>query len=652
MEIWPAIDLRGGKCVRLQQGDYQRETVFGDDPAAMARHWVALGAQRLHLVDLDGAREGRLDNLAGIRAIVESVGVDCELGGGIRSEEAIRELLDLGLDRLVIGTLASPAGMVPADVPEVSRPAGAGDRRPRGPRGRPGWRETSAVAAAELARQFAGVALAAVIYTDIAADGMLAGPNLAALAEMLAAVDAPLLASGGVTSKEDVARLAATGVAGCIIGRALYEGTLSLPEALAAARRQAALQAVKGNIHGESMPVADLRNIAFCGHGSAGKTTLVDRLLVAAGAFNRPASVDEGTSICDFDDEEKQHKYSIEATVVHFDHGGKHFQVIDTPGYPDFIGQTIGALRAVDAAAVVVNAQSGIEVNTRRVFAEAKKAGLGRLVVLNKMDAENIDFPALLESIQEMFGKACRLLSVPLGQGADFRGVASVLSPPADTAGALVDPAELSQSLLESIIEVDEAVMERYFEGTPPTAEELPRLIQRAVASGAPIPILCVSGKTGVGLPELMDTLAVCVPTPELIARTAANAAGEQVALQADASAPLVAQVFKTRIDPFVQKINFIRVYSGTLKKDETVPATGLRKGLKLAQLFRVQANETQPIDDAGPGEIVAVIKTEDLRTGMTLGELTMPPIPFPSPMVGLAVTPKSRGDETKLSGA
>ncbi len=399
-------------------------------------------------------------------------------------------------------------------------------------------------------------------------------------------------------------------------------------------------------------PVADLRNIAFCGHGSAGKTTLVDRLLVAAGAFNRPASVDEGTSICDFDDEEKQHKYSIEATVVHFDHGGKHFQVIDTPGYPDFIGQTIGALRAVDAAAVVVNAQSGIEVNTRRVFAEAKKAGLGRLVVLNKMDAENIDFPALLESIQEMFGKACRLLSVPLGQGADFRGVASVLSPPADTAGALVDPAELSQSLLESIIEVDEAVMERYFEGTPPTAEELPRLIQRAVASGALIPILCVSGKTGVGLPELMDTLAVCVPTPELIARTAANAAGEQVALQADASAPLVAQVFKTRIDPFVQKINFIRVYSGTMKKDETVPATGLRKGLKLAQLFRVQANETQPIDDAGPGEIVAVIKTEDLRTGMTLGELTMPPIPFPSPMVGLAVTPKSRGDETKLSGA
>ncbi len=240
MEIWPAIDLRGGKCVRLQQGDYQRETVFGEDPAAMARHWVALGAQHLHLVDLDGARHGQVENLAGIRAIVESVGVDCELGGGIRSEAAIREMLDLGLDRLVIGTLALsqpewfrlmcrkfPGRLVLGIDAREGRVAVRG------------WRETSAVAAAELARQFAGVALAAVIYTDIAADGMLAGPNLAALAEMLAAVDAPLLASGGVTSKEDVARLAATGVAGCIIGRALYEGTLSLPEALAAARRQA-----------------------------------------------------------------------------------------------------------------------------------------------------------------------------------------------------------------------------------------------------------------------------------------------------------------------------------------------------------------------------------------------------------------------------
>src|SRR3989304_2090872 len=158
--------------------------------------------------------------------------------------------------------------------------------------------------------------------------------------------------------------------------------------------------------------VEDIRNIAFCGHGSSGKTTLVDRMLTATGMVTHEASVDEGTSICDFDEEEKHHKYSIEASVVHFEHGGKRFNVIDTPGYPDFIGQTIGALRGVDTAAIVINAQAGIEVNTRRVFAEAKKAGLGRMIVLSRMDADNIDFPAVVESIQVLSVLLTVLLSV------------------------------------------------------------------------------------------------------------------------------------------------------------------------------------------------------------------------------------------------
>ena len=251
--------------------------------------------------------------------------------------------------------------------------------------------------------------------------------------------------------------------------------------------------------------VEQIRNIVFCGHGSAGKTTLVDKILTSTGTVTRPASVDDGTSICDFDEEEKHHKYTIESSVVHFDHGGKHFHLIDTPGYPDFVGQAIGAMRGVDTAAIVINAQSGIEVNTRRVFAEAKKAGLGRMIVINRMDADNIDFATLVESIQELFGKACVLLNVPLGQGAEFRGVASTLKPPANADGALVDPAEISESLLETIIEVDEAVMERYFEGTPPTDEEISRLIVKAVAQGSLIPMVCVSGKTGVGLPELIE---------------------------------------------------------------------------------------------------------------------------------------------------
>ena len=261
-------------------------------------------------------------------------------------------------------------------------------------------------------------------------------------------------------------------------------------------------------------PVEQIRNIAFCGHGSSGKTTLVDKILTSTGAVNRNASVDDGTSICDFDEEEKQHKYTIEAKLVQLDHAGKHFHLFDTPGYPDFIGQAIGAMRGVDTAAIVINAQAGIEVNTRRVFNEARKAGLGRVIVLNRMDSDNIDFSALVENIQELFGKACRLLNVPLGQGAGFRGVANVLKPPADAAGALVDPAELTEALLESIIEVDEEVTERYFEGTPPTEEEIARLIVKAVAQGSLIPMVCVSGKTGTGLPELIDALALCALRP------------------------------------------------------------------------------------------------------------------------------------------
>ncbi|MHB1033493.1 MAG: elongation factor G [Pirellulales bacterium] len=398
--------------------------------------------------------------------------------------------------------------------------------------------------------------------------------------------------------------------------------------------------------------VENIRNIALCGHGSAGKTTLVDKILTTTGTINRLANVDEGTSICDFDEEEKHHKYTIESTVVHFDHDGKRFNVIDTPGYPDFIGQAIGALRAVDTAAIMINAQSGMGVNTRRVFEEAGKLGLGRIIILNKMDSENIDFPGLVQSIQELFGKRCVLLNVPLGSGSHFRGVASTLKPPADTAGALVDPAEISESLLESIIEVDEKVTERYFEGTPPTDEEISRLLVQAIAEGSLIPILCISAKTEGGVSELLEALGRCALPADKIVRKARNKAGEEVEVKADAAAPLCAQVFKTRIDPFVQKLSFIRVFSGTLKKDDSVAASGVRKAIKVSQLVTVQANETLATDEVGPGDIAAVAKTEELHTGATLGDLIMPEIVFPTPMVGLACTPKSRGDEGKLSGA
>ncbi len=398
--------------------------------------------------------------------------------------------------------------------------------------------------------------------------------------------------------------------------------------------------------------VEDIRNIAFCGHGTAGKTTLVDKFLNKTGTVKRPASVDDKTSICDFDEEEKHHKHTIEASVVHFEHGGKHFNVIDTPGYPDFIGQTIGALRAVDVAVIVINAHSGIGVNTRRVFKESGDAGLGRIIVINKMDTENIDYPKLLASIQELFGSACVPYNVPIGSGHDFKGVASVLHPPADTTGALIDPHKYSDKLLESIIEIDEEVTAKYFDGEVPDDAHLADLAAHAVAGGTLIPVLCCAGKADLGVNELLDALALCAPSPALVPRKAKDASGNEVELKPDPAGPLVAQVFKTRIDPFVQKISFVRLFSGTLKKEDTVHASTARKGLKIAQLFRVQASETQPIDAAGAGDIVALTKMEDLHTNCTLGDYTMTPIKFPTPMVGLAVTPKTRGDEAKLSGA
>lgn len=236
MQIWPAIDLRGGKCVRLRQGDYHQETVYGDAPDTMARRWVALGAEHLHLVDLEGAREGRSANGSAVLAILKAVGVPCQLGGGIRDEATIADLLALGLDRLVIGTRAAKdPDWFRAMCRRFPHRLVAGIDAREGRVATDGWLETSPVEATRLARDLTDEPLAAIVYTDISKDGMLGGPNLAAMADMASCVEVPVIASGGVTTANDIIRLGATGVAGCIIGRSLYEGSLTLPDALEAA---------------------------------------------------------------------------------------------------------------------------------------------------------------------------------------------------------------------------------------------------------------------------------------------------------------------------------------------------------------------------------------------------------------------------------
>jgi phosphoribosylformimino-5-aminoimidazole carboxamide ribotide isomerase len=236
MQVWPAIDLRGGKCVRLRQGDYQRETIYGDDPAAMARQWVGQGARCLHLVDLDAARDGLSANFGVVQEIVTAIDIPCELGGGIRDEEAIARYLSLGLARLVVGTRAiKDPDWFRTMCQRFPKQLALGLDAKEGLVATDGWHQTSSLRAIDLARQFAAEPLAAIVYTDIARDGMLQGPNFAAMAEMLAAVDLPVVASGGVTSAGDVQKLAQIGLHGCIIGRALYEGTLTLADALEAA---------------------------------------------------------------------------------------------------------------------------------------------------------------------------------------------------------------------------------------------------------------------------------------------------------------------------------------------------------------------------------------------------------------------------------
>ena len=241
MRIWPAIDLCGGKCVRLRQGDFGQQTTYGDDPVAMARRWVEAGAPGLHLVDLDGARQGVPGNLAVIEAILHAVRVPCQVGGGIRDEATIRQLLNAGAARVIVGTraLTDPDWLKAMAACFPGRLVLGVDARD-GWVATDGWLATARVRALELVQPLANVPLAAVCYTDIARDGMLQGPNLAGMEAMRAAWPGELIASGGVTTADDVRALANVGVDGCIIGKALYEGRLDLKEALAAAAPPAA----------------------------------------------------------------------------------------------------------------------------------------------------------------------------------------------------------------------------------------------------------------------------------------------------------------------------------------------------------------------------------------------------------------------------
>ncbi len=396
----------------------------------------------------------------------------------------------------------------------------------------------------------------------------------------------------------------------------------------------------------------DIRNLALVGHGAAGKTTLADALLFKAGAVARRGSVDDGTSVADTDDEEHKRKFSIDSAVLHLDHQGKFVQLVDAPGYPDFVGAALGALNAVENAFVVLNAGHGIEVNARRMFREAGERCRARFVVLNKLDADNVHFDELLEAVRQSFGKQCVLLNAPVGIGADFKGIVSVLEPPASApAGCPVDLASARNQLVEAIVECDDALTEKYLGEGNISNEELIAAMPKALAAKTVVPILCASARKDIGVAEMLDAVVRFALPPSA---KSLNVSASGPAAPADENGEFVGQVFKTINDKFVGHLSFVRVLSGKLKDHATIHNARSGKSSHIGALLRMQGNKQETITEAVAGDIIAIAKVDDLAIGDTVGSngnvAKLPLGEYPLPMFGLAIEPKARGDEQKIS--
>jgi elongation factor G len=409
--------------------------------------------------------------------------------------------------------------------------------------------------------------------------------------------------------------------------------------------------------------IADIRNVALAGHGASGKTSLADALLFAAGATTRKGSVDDGTSALDVDEEEKRRHFTIDCHLGHLAWDGKQVHLIDTPGYPDFIGNALSALAAVENVVVAVSGPSGIEVNTRRLFQEARRLGLGRFVVVTKMDAENVDYRSDLEAIREQFGPQCVPFNVPVGQGSSFQGVVDVIqSHDEDPAACPLPPSEAYRMVVEQIVELDEDLMMRYLEGETVPPEELRKAAHDAIAQGKLVPVLCACTRKDVGLRELLDLIATCGLSPDDVHRfgtrsTEADAPEEEIHPAEDGT--LVAQVFKTVNDQFMGKLSYLRILSGRVASDTTLVNLRSGKTAKAGHIYILQGKQQEEVPAAIAGDIVAIAKFDDLHVSdtvsnvggnTTVAQLRVRPIKFPVPMVPRAVQPKARDDEAKIS--
>ena len=416
--------------------------------------------------------------------------------------------------------------------------------------------------------------------------------------------------------------------------------------------------------------VDQLRNLAIISHGGAGKTTLAEAMLFLGGAVDRFGKVDDGTSTMDYDPDEVKRKISINASVAPVEWNGHKINLIDTPGYSDFVGEVVGALRIADAAMVLVDAVSGVEVGTELNWRHADDRKLPRLVVVNRMDRENANFDKVLGSIREIFGNSAVAAQIPIGEGDKFRGVADIIHMKAfissDASGKnvvespipdeLADAAlELREKLVEYAAESDEELLNKYLEGEELTQEEFERGLAAGVADGSVVPVFCASGLRMVGVKPLMDSIVALLPSPVGQGAVIGRLPGSEDATERrpDETEPFSALVFKTMADPYVGKITMFRVYSGVVKSDSQVYNASKDKVERFGQVLLIKGKQQIAVAEVGAGDIAGVAKLSETTTGDTLSDKDKPivldPIKFPSPVLSMAARAKSKGDEDKI---
>ncbi|GIW71298.1 MAG: elongation factor G [Planctomycetota bacterium] len=396
---------------------------------------------------------------------------------------------------------------------------------------------------------------------------------------------------------------------------------------------------------------ADVRSVAFVGHGTAGKTILTEACLLHAKAIKRLGSIQDGSTVTDHDEHEREVKHSIDVGLACCEYRGKRLHLVDTPGYPDYIGEAISGMSAADLALVVVCAQDGVRVNTHEMWRRAEQLGLPRAIAISRLDLEHARWAERLEQIRAAFGERCVPLTVPKdgAAGSGFAGVERVWPL---AAGASAAAREAAKALLERAVETDDELMMRYLEGEELSPEEVGPALHRAIASGHVVPVFATAAEKGAGIPELMDAVVELFPRPDERTFQALDAeTGEPVEIKADA--PFTARVFKVSYDPFLGKVGYLRVCSGSVSAGSSVLHPPSGSNLKLGHLYFIFGKEQRETEEAVAGDLVAVSKIEALGLGDALCtadlRVNWPPLSYPEPMVGVAVEPKTRADDAKI---